>query len=126
MSAAGSEPSSSSKVDPPIDSSWRQVHAFLPNRPHPRSAVPDQPGPVAEQDDDTASEWEFSEDEELVTLDLGRWGQEHGTNALESNQVALTGLDTPTPWFQRGQVVYRGQWAHSLGTEIFLERTRGE
>lgn len=120
----------------PVDASYRLVPAFERDRPHghgrAQTRTSDDGAAAATgigADSDNDDEWEWSEDEELVTLDLGRWGQEHGASAAaaagDSSQLAITGLETSTPWLQRGQVVYKGQWVRLVGTEILLERARG-
>ncbi|UZJ52139.1 hypothetical protein CBS101457_001459 [Exobasidium rhododendri] len=111
-----------------LDPSWTRVDHFDPAGPSSRSKGNDtmevEEGCEAEgsgSGSGSGSEWEYEETEELVTLDLG---PESKRLFQMSHQYSITGLESATPFFRLGNVLFKGHWDQLLGTEIVLRNEK--
>jgi hypothetical protein len=71
--------------------------------------------------EEESDEWEYSDTEELITLDLG---PESKRLLQMSHQYSITGLETDTVFFRLGNVMFKGRWDQLIGTEILLRDTK--
>ncbi|PWN34447.1 uncharacterized protein FA14DRAFT_191493 [Meira miltonrushii] len=104
-----------SREEPLLDKSWQRVVSFDEAGPSSRKQddVMDLDG-----DDSEGGDWEYEEEEELVTLDLG---PDSKRLVQMSQQYSIAGLETETPYMQLGNLMFKGTWDKLIGTEIILK-----
>lgn len=101
---------------PLLDKSWQRVVSF--DESGPSSKRQDGVDVMDLDDDDEEGEWEYSEEEELITLDLGP----DSKRLVEmSQQYSIAGLESETPFLQFGNLMFKGTWDKLIGTEIILK-----
>lgn len=104
-----------SREKPLLDKSWQRVISFdeLGPSSQKQDEVMDLDG-----DDSETGEWEYEDEEELVTLDLG---PDSKRLVQMSQQYSIAGLETETPYLQLGNLMFKGTWDKLIGTEIILK-----
>ncbi|KAJ1918725.1 hypothetical protein H4219_002447 [Mycoemilia scoparia] len=84
----------------------------------------DTPGTCNVRDE---SESEYEEETVYVVANLGKDGLGFVNRLTSVDKVALTGVDTDTPFLQLGGNTFQGHHDESLGTQVILEpMTDGE